>query len=275
MIKEEQQDQAALYALGILDAEEAYAVEAALAQSSELRDLVRELREAAASVAHGSDPRPVPSGLKQRVMNAVAAPVATPPVVPPTVPWIPWAIAAALALSCGALALQQSRLQRERSGLANDRSRWEQERSGLLAGRERLTQERSRLEADRDKLQRELAAVRASDPFGQAVIYVLGPAGNTRGKGIVAWEPSRQDGYLKLTNMPRPVRGRDYQLWAVDANHKDPVSAGVIRVDNNGTAQIRFKPTDEARQVKAFAISVEREGGSTKKEGPIVMVGTS
>ena len=46
-------------------------------------------------------------------------------------------------------------------------------------------------------------------------------------------------------------------------------------VDKNGVAQIRFKPVDRAAQVKAFAISLEREGGVPKKEGPILLVGTS
>src|SRR5439155_8542710 len=68
---------------------------------------------------------------------------------------------------------------------------------------------------------------------------------------------------------------KDYQLWAVDAEHKDPISAGVVRVDKNGVAQIRFKPVEKAEHVKAFAISLEREGGVPKKKGPILLVGTA
>ena len=51
MISEEQQDQAALHVLGLLSAAEAAAFESALSASAELRDFVRELREAAADVA--------------------------------------------------------------------------------------------------------------------------------------------------------------------------------------------------------------------------------
>ena len=47
MISEEQQDQAALYALGLLGADEDAAFESELRANAELRDLVRELREAA------------------------------------------------------------------------------------------------------------------------------------------------------------------------------------------------------------------------------------
>jgi anti-sigma-K factor RskA len=80
---------------------------------------------------------------------------------------------------------------------------------------------------------------------------------------------------IRITNLPAPALGMDYQLWAVDAAHKDPISAGVVRVDRNGVAQIRFKPIEMAQQVKAFAISLEREGGVPKKQGPILLAGTA
>ena len=51
MISEEQQDQAALYALGLLGADEDAAFESELRANAELRDLVRELREAAGDLA--------------------------------------------------------------------------------------------------------------------------------------------------------------------------------------------------------------------------------
>ena len=85
----------------------------------------------------------------------------------------------------------------------------------------------------------------------------------------------RQSGVIRISNLPAPQPGKDYQLWAVDAEHKDPISAGVVRVDKNGVAQIRFKPVEKAEHVKAFAISLEREGGVPKKEGPILLVGTT
>jgi len=98
------------------------------------------------------------------------------------------------------------------------------------------------------------------------------PAG---AKATVAWQPGRQSGVIRISNLPAPEPGKDYQLWAVDAEHKDPISAGVVRVDKNGVAQIRFKPVEKAEHVKAFAISLEREGGVPKKEGPILLVGTT
>ena len=92
-------------------------------------------------------------------------------------------------------------------------------------------------------------------------------------KVTVAWQPDRQSGIITIANMPPPGPGRDYQLWAVEATHKDPISAGIIHVNPNGVTRIQFKPDQAVAQIKAFAISIEREGGVTKPEGPIVMVG--
>ena len=55
----------------------------------------------------------------------------------------------------------------------------------------------------------------------------------------------------------------------------NPINAGIIHVDPNGVTRVRFKPDQDATQVKAFAISLEREGGVPKREGPIVMIGNA
>jgi len=238
MITEEQQDQAALYVLGLLEPDEVPAMESALSANAELRDLVRELGEAAGVLALSVPAQPPSPGLKQRVMRQIAlkpggiAPISR---QRSSFAWVPWAIAAALILFCSLLAI------------------------------------------DRARLQRELAATRATDSLIKAVFFTLTPSesGPATAKATVAWQPGRQSGVIRITNLPVPEPGKDYQLWAVDAAHKDPISAGVIHVDKNGVAQIRFKPVEMAQQVKAFAISLEREGGVPKKEGPILLAGTS
>jgi anti-sigma-K factor RskA len=238
MISEEQQDQAALHVLGLLSAAEAAAFESALSASAELRDFVRELRETAADVALSAPSQSPPASLKQRIMDEIA--LESKRVVPmPTqrspFGWVPWAIAAGLIVFCGVLAF------------------------------------------DRARLERELADARATDSLMQTTFFTLAASAPAPAdaKATVAWEPGRQSGVIRISNLPAPQPGRDYQLWAVDAEHKDPISAGVIRVDKNGVAQIRFKPVEKAEHVKAFAISLEREGGVPKKEGPVLLVGST
>jgi anti-sigma-K factor RskA len=236
MISEEQQDQAALYALGLLGEDEDVAFESELRANAELRDLVRELREAAGGLALAAPSLLPPASLKQRIMSEVG--LETKRVArmrSPSFGWVPWAIAAALAVFCGLLAI------------------------------------------DRVRLERQLAETRAADPLMQTTFYTLAPSAPAPAdaKATVAWQPGRQSGVIRISNLPAPQSGKDYQLWAVDAEHKDPISAGVVRVDKNGVAQIRFKPVEKAEHVKAFAISLEREGGVPKKEGPILLVGST
>jgi anti-sigma-K factor RskA len=238
MISDEQQDQAALYVLGLLEQDELTAFESELNANAELRDIARELREAAGAVALTAPLQTPPASLKQRIMGQIA--METKQVVPmprqrSSFVWVPWAIAAALALFCGLLAV------------------------------------------DRVRLQRQLADMRAVDPLMQTTFYTLAPSAPAPAdaKATVAWQPGRQSGVIRISNLPAPQPGKDYQLWAVDAEHKEPVSAGIVRVDKNGVAQIRFKPVDKVKHVKAFAISLEREGGVPKKEGPILLVGTT
>jgi len=234
MISEEQQDQAALHVLGLLSAAEAAAFESALSASAELRDFVRELREAAADVALSAPSQAPPASLKQRIMRESEKLAPVPPQRAPF-GWVPWAIAAGLIVFCGVLAL------------------------------------------DRARLERELTDARAADPLMQTAFFTLAPSAPAPAdaRATVAWEPGRQSGVIRISNLPAAQPGRDYQLWAVDAAHKDPISAGVIRVDKNGIAQIRFKPVEKVEHVKAFAISLEREGGVPKKEGPILLVGSA
>jgi anti-sigma-K factor RskA len=238
MIPDDLQDQAALYALGALDAGETAAFEAALSGNMELRAMVREMREASADLARNVPPQQPPAELKRRVLREIAlekqagAPARQ---QAPSFNWLPWAIAALFLGFCGLLAL------------------------------------------DRARLQRELADARAADPLAQAMLVALiSPTGDhPDAKANVAWQPDRQSGVITINNMPPAAEGHDYQLWAVDANHPDPINAGIIHVEANGVTRVRFKPDKDASQIKAFAISLERAGGVPKREGPIVMIGNA
>jgi anti-sigma-K factor RskA len=227
MIGEDLQDQAALYALGILPAGEAEAFERALAAEPELARLARELQEAAGDLARVPEGK-APAALKARVMGEIAGPRRA---GLPT--WLPWALAACLALCCGILGIQQSRLKQQ------------------------------------------LVVMNEGDPLPQVAIYSLsGPdALAPNGRITVAWAPGCQRGRVQITGVPAPAPGKDYQLWAVDAGHPAPISAGIVRVDNEGSANVTFQPGTRAPNVQAFAISLEPLGGSSQKTGPILFSG--
>ncbi|MEP6955560.1 MAG: anti-sigma factor [Chthoniobacterales bacterium] len=243
MISEEQQEQAALYALDSLSAEEAAGFERSLSGNPELQALVRELRDAAGALALAAPMTQEPStALKARIMQQIAAeaaPADAPNVIRPPAAtfgnWLPWAIAAGLMIGCGVLAL------------------------------------------DRAKLQEQLVRAETPPVLAAPTLVALAPAEGAppKAQAVVSWDESQQVGTIKIRNLPAADRGKDYQLWAVDSAHKNPVSAGIVRVDASGSGQVVFKPTEAAREVKAFALSLEVEGGVPKREGPILLIGTA
>jgi anti-sigma-K factor RskA len=239
MISDELQDQAALYVLEMLDAHESAQFEEALKGNAELGALLRDLREAAGDMGGSAPAQTPPAEIRRRVLGQIAFEKQTShrpnkTAKPGFSPnWLTWAMAALFLGFCGILAV------------------------------------------DRAHLQKELTAARASDSLSKTMFVRLeSPNEQMPGASVtVAWQPDRQSGMISMAKMPPAGAGHDYQLWIVDANHKDPISAGILHIDANGIAQITFKTAEAASQVKAFAVSLEREGGAPKREGPIVLIG--
>ena len=243
MIAEEKQDLAALYVIGSLDVNEETAFEATMRDDAELRDFVDELRETVGAVALSASGQTAPAGVKNRVLAAIAAEIRTQPfdslgtrsVTSHPMPWLPWAIAALLFVSLGTLFYNYMQLRRE------------------------------------------IAQMRGIDLLMQTNFVALAPAKDAPAdaKAMVAWQPDKQSGVIHIKGLPAAGKGKDYQLWVVDAEHKDPIDAGMVHVEQDGTAQVRFRPADAAHQVKAFALSLEREGGVPKRVGPILLIGNA
>ncbi len=240
MISEDLQDSAALYVLGSLDVSEAAAFEASLQGNPELHTLVTELRGAAGALALAAPAHRPPASLKQKVLRDIASEKTE--------------------------GLTNTKTDRHGSSVSWG---WAIAALFLLFS--------GFLFYDRIQLRREIAQVRSFDPLMQANMVTLAPANGApaEAKATVAWESDRQTGVIKITGLPAAHAGKDYQLWVVDADHKDPVSAGLLHIDANGVAQVRFKPIAQAQHVKAFAISLERAGGVPKAEGPILLVGST
>ena len=273
MISEDQQDQAALYALGLLDADEAAACERALVADGELRALVEDFRDAAASLVQASAVTP-PAGLRERVLSRVAAEakavdepasgkvVAMPP--PRRWVWVPWAAAAVLALACTLLGTLSWKLRREET-----------------RGHRRLAEATRQLDEATQKAR--LAEAARATEAGSALLRVsycaLQPvpaAQQTGPQAAVLWDAATRRGRLQIQKLPPPGTGKDYQLWTVETGHKNPVSAGVVRLNADGGATVDFQPgagDDADAAVAAFALSVERAGGAANNEGPILFLG--
>jgi anti-sigma-K factor RskA len=67
---------------------------------------------------------------------------------------------------------------------------------------------------------------------------------------------------------------RDFELWAVRG--KEVASLGLVHADASGSAVVRVIVSGDSSGLDAFAVSLEKKGGSsspTAPGGPIVMVG--
>jgi anti-sigma-K factor RskA len=230
-VNEQLEEQASLYVLGLLEGGEASAFELRVQSDAELRALVDQLDAAAAAVAYSAPRYALPPELRDRLLAQVRSRKTV--AFARRSNWIPWAIAACLALTCAYLIAERGELRKRVTHL---------EQRDILS-----------------KIQIALLSSKVENA----------PDANA----IVVWDEKKQRGVLKVTKLPRNEEDRDYQLWLVDPRYKDPVDGGVFHVANDGSLRIPFQPASPVRAAKGFAISLERKGGVTKAEGPIVLLG--
>lgn len=100
-------------------------------------------------------------------------------------------------------------------------------------------------------------------------------AGNSpQALAVAVWNPSTQQGVLRVEKLPALASDKDYQLWVIDPAYAQPVDGGVFTVDPaTGEARINFKPHQHVANATKFAVSLERKGGVPKAEGPILLLG--
>lgn len=289
MIDEQLEEQASLYVLGALEGEELRAFEARVVAETELRSRVDELSEAAARVAHGAPARPLPPHLEARVMAEIRAQSAQLPAARSRSNWIPWAVAASLAIACVIAFVQQQRTAKELADAREETAASQKQVSALTEERNRAEEQLVQLQereaasrttmatltAARDEAARKLAQAEDRDALSDVQLATLTSKLDDAPDATAAiiWDEKRQRGVLNTSTMPPNRDNRDYQLWIVDPKYENPVDAGVFSVEKSGVARFAFKPKSRIDSATAFAVSLERKGGVAKAEGPIALVG--
>lgn len=273
MITERQEELASLHALGLLEGDERTAFESELAANPELQAFHAELVSSAAALALASPSLEPPAGLKEQVLARCAPASVTgarPNRLLPFSPGLvlPWAAAAALALVAAWYGREAAVLRDQNEALRTDRELAE------VAYKMARSQLAERTLVAEKMINNLGAKLRHSEDLARLKISALASlAGNTKEAQVVAvWDPDQQAGLLSLDRLPPIAESQDYQLWIVDPNHKDPVSAGVFHSPADGRMALPFWPDHPVAKATAFAISVERKGGVPKAEGPIVMI---
>ena len=91
--------------------------------------------------------------------------------------------------------------------------------------------------------------------------------------GAIARDQQAQRGLLTLQKLPKLTPTQDYQLWVIDPQYPQPVSAGLVGVGPDGTERILFQADRPIASIEAFAVSREGKGGALAPAGPIVLKG--
>jgi anti-sigma-K factor RskA len=225
MINEDKQQQAIDYVLGEMSASDASSFERELGQNSELQTFTREMVETLGRLGGFASMQPPPA-IPQNILRAESRKVVR-------FPFIPWAVAACLAIGCIVLATM-----------------WTQSRTEV-----------AKLE-QRDLLSR----IRIAALQSQVDAYA-------RTSAIVVWNPDQQRGLLKFERLPALPANQDYQMWVIDPKQPQPVSAGLVPKSPDQERRIAFSPSKPVSGNPKFAVSIEPAGGSTAPRGQIIFVG--
>jgi anti-sigma-K factor RskA len=236
MIDEAKQDLATRYVLGELDSRQSSDFCAELADNEELVRFVSDLHESFADIALAAPPQYPPPQVLDRILRHLREDVPAErtvldsKVIRPN--WVPWALAACLAIACTMLALERGRLHRE------------------------------------------VTVLREQDALSQMRIAMLNSQAEAYAKvlAVVVWDAEKQRGIVKLDQLTQPAADRDYQLWVIDPSRAAPVSAGILPVNDSGLTQAAFRPTQTVRAASKFAVSIERKGGASSPEGPVILI---
>ncbi len=281
MIDEGMQEQAAAYALGALDADETRAFEVSLRVDPELRALVRELRSVTEALAGTAPALEPPAAVKARLLleiepqqpsapkttpeRPISAPASTPASAPASAPagapigvplrrpanlWIPWALAAALALVSLAFLWQGAGL---RSQLAAQANRINE-----------LTASAELARSETANLRQAVAKLRESNRLASFRIALLDSllAASPKTIAVSVWDNERQDGVFIVRNLEPLPDDKDYQLWIIDPKYPSPVDAGVFQVDAKGSVRRDFRAKMPIQAANQFAVTIEQKGGA-------------
>jgi anti-sigma-K factor RskA len=289
VIGEHTEEEASLYVLGLLEPGEARKFEAAMAGDPELADLVARLETGAAALAWTAPPREPSAGLRTRIMERIKReePERSKVIVPFPNRWkgLPWAAAACLALMAADLAYQTYHLhllvdsfvirdhaqQRELDRVQTQEAVLQNHLADAESFINSDAKQKAALQSQVDSLRGEVADLKTRNALSDIKIATLASMlkNAPQAMAVVAWDPGAQRGILKTANMPAARADQDYQLWIIDPDYKQPVSAGVF----DPAQRANFQPVHPISKVDKFAVSLEKKGGSPAPQGPIVLVG--
>ena len=269
-VTEEIQETASLYALGALSQHEARAFEFHMDEGCEVcaRELVR-FERVLAGLGMGAPEVEPPAYLRDRLAARLEQePVSPAPlrgplerksVSPPARPYLPWLIAASVALVVLVSFFEYRRYQEV-----------DRQQQIVASTRNEAAQLQAQLDQQKAKLQ-ELEQIRdALSAPESRVIFLSGQEPAPPTSATIVWD-TKANRWLVTANLPQPPPGKVYQLWFVTASAK--VSAGLIQPDSTGRGFAVVQVPSEIGKIAAAAITLEPAGGSPQPTLPIFALG--
>jgi anti-sigma-K factor RskA len=173
------------------------------------------------------------------------------------------AIAAAAVLLALALwgLLGQARMEREVRGLEAERDRLSRQVNGL--------EQQVGLARDEARRAQQALQVLAAPGVQSVLLAGLGPSPGAKGRTYV--NPSTRDALFYAFDLPSLPADKTYELWFIAAGK--PVAAGTFEVDPRGTGSVRVERVTDARQIQAWAVTIEPRGGVPQPTGAMVLKG--
>lgn len=295
MRHEEYKELLALEAAGALEAGKRERLEAHLSSCEECRTELRELSDAAASLAYTVAPVKPPEAMRARILQSVRAvdpSEAKSRAVDPSEfaaravdpseskgtdlrgllrrfslwqilgarPSLAFGMASAL-VAIAALGITTVALLNRNSALAREVS---QLYDRLRDAQTETTGVRTQLARARD-----LNEI-LSSPDAR-VTQLAGKGDGARARAMLAYERTTGRAVILTSGLPPAPAGKAYQLWLIADNKKMP--GGTFKTDPEGHARMSDRlPAGEANPT--FAVTLEREGGVPAPEGEIYLIGS-
>jgi anti-sigma-K factor RskA len=270
-VTEEIQETASLYALGALSQHEARAFEFHMDEGCEVcaGELLR-FERVLAGLGMGAPQVEPTAYIRDRLAarleqeRSVSPPPRRKPVEQKSVsaparPYLPWLIAASVALIALVPFIEYRRYQEV-----------ERQQQIIASARNEAAQLRAQLDQQKGRLQ-ELEQIR--DALGtpeSRVIFLSGQEPTPPTSATIVWD-TKANRWLVTANLPQPPPGKVYQLWFVTASAK--VSAGLIQPDSTGRGFAVVPVPSEIGKIAAAAITLEPAGGSPQPTLPIYALG--
>jgi anti-sigma-K factor RskA len=113
------------------------------------------------------------------------------------------------------------------------------------------------------QMQNDMAILK--DPMYK-IVDLKGQKAAPDAKAMVCWCPMDKKVYVEIDKLPPAPQGMQYQLWAIVDGK--PISEGML------TAGTGLHPMKDVDNAQAFAVTLEKQGGSPEPKGDMYAMGT-